>query len=89
MSLNLKDLTDEQKDELVLEVLSQLTFTAQEHFTRDTVLSVGLVTKLIEITIKRMRGEPAEPVTLVLPEVTRFIESTKQIEELAKFNNPQ
>lgn len=47
-------MTLDEKYQVTNQVLKELSITARSYYTRDTVLTLSVVTKLIELTIDRI-----------------------------------
>jgi hypothetical protein len=56
--IKLSDLSQEDKDKLVLMVLKHLVITTKKYFTKDSVLNTELVLGLITLTIERLSKHP-------------------------------
>lgn len=50
-------LTDTEKEELIVLILKQLNGTIKEFYSKDTVISTGLVIKVVELTLARIDKE--------------------------------
>jgi hypothetical protein len=50
-------MTTEEKYQLTDQVLRELSITAKAYYTKDTVLTIGVVRKLIELTIERIDNQ--------------------------------
>lgn len=64
MPVLLKHLTEEEKTELTLLVLKQLTGTVKEFFSKDTVISTGLVLRLVDLAVARIEKEELKQLEL-------------------------
>jgi len=62
----LKALTESEKDELVLMVLQQLTYQAKETFMKNEVINLGMIIKLIELSIATLAEAPGEQTSIKL-----------------------
>lgn len=56
--LRLKALSEAEKDELMHMVLQQLTYQAKEHFMKNEAITLGMIIKLIELSIAALTEQP-------------------------------
>lgn len=68
----LKALTESEKDELMLMVLQQLTYQAKENFMKNEAINLGMIIKLIELSIATLRQDPASTAATIRLELNNL-----------------
>ena len=89
----LKALSESEKDELVLMVLQQLTYQAKQNFAKADVINLGMIIKLIELSIAELDGANKADLTLGLKQL-KIAQKKKDLPDddqiaIDMFNNQQ